>query len=103
MSKAYFNRPALDQIMKSCLDLGERKSADYGAVRDVIADNGLIGIVVRLDDKQARLLSLVQPGHKQQVKDESIRDTLMDVINYATYAISILDGTWGVYGPEVTT
>lgn len=95
MRKSYFNRPALEAIHKSCLDLGERKNKDYGSVRDVIADNGVSGIVTRMDDKQARLLSLVKPGYEQQVKDESIRDTLMDMINYSTYAISILDGTWG--------
>lgn len=93
--KTTFNRPALESIHKECLDLGARKNNDYGAVADAIAMAGVPGVVTRMLDKQVRLLSLTKPGHTQQVKDESLRDTFMDMINYATYAISIIDGTWG--------
>ena len=93
--KAYFNREALEAIHTQCLDLGAKKSHDYGAAGDAIEMAGVPGVVVRMLDKQLRLMSLTKPGHNQAVKDESIRDTLMDMINYATYAVSLLDGTWG--------
>lgn len=95
MSKAFFNRRALEEIHRQCLDLGARKNHDYGAAGDAIEMAGVSGVVVRMLDKQLRLMSLTKPGHEAAIKDESLRDTLMDLVNYATYAISLLDGTWG--------
>lgn len=93
--KSYFNRAGLETIHKECLDLGQKKNHDYGACGDAIAMGGVNGVVVRMLDKQMRLLSLTKPGHVAAVQDEALRDTLMDMINYATYAVSLLDGTWG--------
>jgi len=93
---AYFNRPALEEIQKRALDTGARKSHDYGRAGDGIAMAGVRGVVVRNLDKQLRCMSLTEPGHEQAVKDESLKDTLMDMINYCTYAVSLLEGTWGV-------
>lgn len=93
--KAHFNRPALEGIHRRCLDLGERKSHDYGAVGDAIAMGGVRGVIVRNLDKQLRCMSLSDPSHLARVLDESLKDTLMDMINYATYAVALLEGTWG--------
>ncbi len=41
------------------------------------------GMVIRLSDKIARLARLLAPGYSAKVADETITDTLMDVINYA--------------------
>ncbi len=41
------------------------------------------GMVIRLSDKIARLARLLAPGYSAKVTDETITDTLMDVINYA--------------------
>lgn len=41
------------------------------------------GMVIRLSDKLSRLARLVSPGYSAKVTDESITDTLIDVINYA--------------------
>ena len=41
------------------------------------------GFLVRLTDKISRLTNLLKPEHEQAVKDESIDDTLLDVVNYA--------------------
>ena len=105
MSKSQFNAQALTQIFADCLALGVRKNHDYGAARDTILDNGIGGIATRMDDKQARIMSLTRPGHEPAVRDESLRDTLRDQINYAAYGIMILDGTWGKAGaiPESIT
>ena len=40
------------------------------------------GIVVRMLDKMRRLATLVKPGAAPSVLDESIQDTLQDLINY---------------------
>jgi hypothetical protein len=56
---------------------------------------GVHGIAVRLVDKVSRVMSLTHPSSKgQKVKDESVKDTLEDMINYACYGIMLLDGTW---------
>jgi hypothetical protein len=94
--RSYFNVPALEAIHRECLELGKRKNHDYGAAGDAIEMAGVRGVVVRMLDKQMRLLSLTQAGHVAAVKDEALRDTLKDMINYASYAVSLLDGTWGV-------
>jgi len=44
------------------------------------------GILVRLSDKLMRLISLTKdPTVQAEVKDESIRDTVKDIINYVIY------------------
>lgn len=91
-----FNRQYLEKVHKECLDLGEKKSNDYSSVADGIGICGLKGISVRLVDKVLRIASLTSPGIYQQVTDESIRDTLLDVINYATYGVALMDGQWGL-------
>ena len=58
------------------------KNADYGdSFGDTFNKLGLISAVTRITDKTNRLQSLCV--NKQQVKDESIKDTLMDLANYA--------------------
>lgn len=96
MAKSYFNVPALEKIFADCVATGIRKNHDYGSMRDVIAENGVRGVVIRMDDKQARLLSLTTPGHEAAVKDENTADTFRDMINYAAYGLMLLQGTWGV-------
>lgn len=43
------------------------------------------GILVRLSDKFMRLISLVQVGVAPKNQDEKIEDTVLDIINYASY------------------
>ena len=42
---------------------------------------------IRLGDKFSRFKTLSRSGYEQQVKDESIRDTLIDLANYAIMTI----------------
>jgi hypothetical protein len=90
----YFNRKAIEKTQKDRLDLAEQKNHDYSSSVDCIGTTGINGISVRIFDKASRLLSLVQKGN-QKVKDESIRDTLLDLANYADFGVSLLDNTWG--------
>lgn len=99
-----FNRKALEAIQGKRLDLAERKNNDYSGAVDNIGVTGVPGLAVRLFDKASRLLSLTQAGAEQKVLDESIRDTLLDMGNYADFGVSLLDKTWNnesVIGEEV--
>ena len=64
-----------------------KKNADYG---DAFATYGPIGVLVRIGDKINRLQNISRTGIKL-VGDEGIRDTLIDLHNYAAMAIMLLD------------
>ncbi len=42
---------------------------------------------IRLDDKLNRFKTLSRAGAEQQVSDESIKDTLLDLANYAVMTV----------------
>lgn len=88
------NRMALEKIQKEGLDLAEGKNKDYSTGIDNIGITGRVGLVVRMFDKCARLLSLIVFNQKQNVKDEDVRQTALDLVNYSTYLVSVIDGTW---------
>ena len=79
---------------KICQELTEtykKKNADYGNSFEISLDkHGLIAGIVRMDDKMSRLISL-NSKNEQQVIDESLRDTLMDLANYAIMSVMWLD------------
>lgn len=76
-------------IMNECELLSElliKKNNDYGnSVQDQFNEYGLTSILIRLDDKMKRLKSLQKK--EQQVKDESIEDTLQDLAGYAVLGL----------------
>ena len=72
----------MKQIQAEGLELFIRKNADYG---DSYKQYGLIGVLVRLQDKINRALNISKNGIS--VKDESLRDTLIDLHNYAAMAL----------------
>jgi hypothetical protein len=87
----YYSAPQLPefkQVLDEKYDLACAKNADYGdsfdKLMDKFADAGLDTnkvILVRLADKYNRFENLVL-GSKQQVKDESVLDTLRDMSTY---------------------
>ena len=80
-----------DGICKDLMALHARKNKDYGnAAHESYKEFGLISYVIRLNDKMKRLKSLTKPGVEQEVKSESIEDTLMDLAAYAIMAIESL-------------
>lgn len=80
-----------DGICKDLMALHARKNKDYGnAAHESYKEFGLISYVIRLNDKMKRLKSLTKPGVEQEVKGESIEDTLMDLAAYAIMAIESL-------------
>lgn len=77
-----------DGICHDLMALHARKNKDYGnAAHESYKEFGLISYVIRLNDKMKRLKSLTKPGVEQEVKGESIEDTLMDLAAYAIMAI----------------
>jgi hypothetical protein len=85
-SNIELHRKILDEIH----DTYKRKNADYGnSFEEQFKEYGLLSSQIRLDDKMRRLKQLSK--EKAQVKDESIRDTLMDLANYAIMTVMELD------------
>ena len=74
-------------IQGDALELFTRKNADYG---DAFAKYGIIGVLVRIEDKIQRSVSITKNG-VNLVNDEGIRDTLLDLHNYAAMALMILN------------
>lgn len=77
-------------IAKGMIETYVRKNHDYGNSFDKSLDKfGLVASVVRIGDKMNRIESLVQK--KAMVQDESIRDTLLDMANYAIMTVMWMD------------
>ena len=77
----------LQTIQQEALELFTKKNADYG---DAFATYGTVGVIVRIGDKISRLTSITS-SKVQLVDDEGMRDTLIDLHNYAAMAIMLLD------------
>lgn len=80
-----------EDICKELTETYKKKNADYGnSFENSLDKHGLIAGIVRMDDKMSRLISL-NSKNKQLVLDESLRDTLMDLANYAIMSVMWLD------------
>jgi|TARA_A100001015_G_C14411778_1_gene489445 hypothetical protein len=76
----------LKSIQSEAFELFIKKNADYG---DAFAKYGLIGVLMRIEDKIQRALSISNSGI-QLVNDEGLKDTLLDLHNYAAMALMLL-------------
>jgi len=77
----------MKKIQQDSLELFTKKNIDYG---DAFAKYGVIGVLMRIEDKIQRSLSITKNG-VNLIKDESIKDTLLDLHNYAAMALMLLD------------
>ena len=77
----------LETTQKECLELFRKKNQDYG---DAFAKFGVIGVLMRIEDKIQRAISITK-NNVQLIDDESIKDTLMDLHNYAAMGVMLLD------------
>ena len=68
-------------------ELFKKKNIDYG---DAFAQYGVIGVLMRIEDKLKRSMSITKNG-VNLINDEGIRDTLIDLHNYSAMAILLLD------------
>jgi hypothetical protein len=78
-------------ITEELLDLYLKKNNDYGNSFDISLDeDGLLVAKIRLGDKSKRFESLLKKK-QQEVADESMRDTLIDMANYAIMTVMWMD------------
>lgn len=79
----------LRTIQDEGYELFKKKNADYG---DAFAKYGPVGVIMRMEDKLRRYLSITKTG-VNLVNEESLRDTLIDLHNYSAMAIMLMDET----------
>ena len=77
----------LSKIQSEAFELFTRKNTDYG---DAFAKYGVIGVLMRIEDKIQRALTITKNG-VNLIPDERLRDTLLDLHNYAAMALMLLD------------
>ena len=75
------------KVQKEGFELFKKKNQDYG---DAFAKYGVIGVLMRIEDKIQRSMSITKNG-VNLIEDEKIRDTLIDLHNYAAMAIMLMD------------
>lgn len=91
------SRPKLSDSMEQFMDITTNmakthaaKNHDYGNSFEQSLDKfGLLAAVVRMGDKMNRIESLSKK--EAEVKDESIKDTLLDLANYAIMTVMWLN------------
>ncbi len=93
------------RLNKKADDILVAKGNDYNAAQQEAGDTlfnlricallGIVpspvdGVLIRMSDKLARLVSLTRPGVAQKVSDESFEDTIIDLRNYADYLLAFI-------------
>lgn len=80
------------------LELMKRKNADYSkadplgnffVAESLQACSAEAGIIVRMSDKLSRLVSILSKG-ECQIKDESVDDTIIDIVNYSVLLRAVI-------------
>lgn len=82
----------MEETFKKCIKLAIKKNHDYaGANKDPMGNFrcfGWQGVAVRIGDKFERLANFVKQG-ELETKDESVEDTLIDMINYCAICLEM--------------
>ena len=77
----------------SMAELLIKKQKDYGPKNISLAPGGpLNGLRVRMFDKLARINNLLESGATPE--NESIRDSFIDLANYAIISMMVIDNNW---------
>lgn len=70
-----------------------KKNNDYGdSFSKQFEKYGMTSALIRFDDKLSRLESLTVDGNEQQVTDESVVDTVRDIVGYGILTLMELEG-----------
>ena len=76
------------QLCETLNSIYEKKNHDYGdSFHETFMEEGMAMARIRLSDKLNRFKKLSKNPSNQQVKDESMRDTLLDLANYAIMTV----------------
>lgn len=78
------------EIAMNLTDLFDRKQHDYGSSN--ISDFGEFGILVRVNDKVARLKNLLK--NNKAPKNEALTDSWADIATYSIIALMVRKGLW---------
>ena len=82
---------SFNAIAQDIMELHRKKNSDYGnAAHESYKEFGITSYVIRLSDKMRRLKHLTDPDTVQEIKEESVIDTLMDLAAYSIMAIESL-------------
>ena len=77
----------VEKVQAEVLSLFKRKNQQYG---NAFAKYGTVGVMIRMGEKINRFLSINRLNI--ELKDEeTLRDTLLDLLNYSSMAIMLLD------------
>jgi hypothetical protein len=79
------------EIALSQIVVLDKKQQDYGPHN--ISKFGLVGLLVRINDKFERLCNLIQ--NKLDPENEPLEDSFLDLSNYAVIGRLIRQGKWG--------
>jgi len=88
----------MKEIQATALELFRKKNIDYG---DAFAKFSVIGVLMRIEDKIQRSLSITKNG-VTLINDEGIKDTLLDLHNYAAMALMLLNENEDSSKPNLT-
>lgn len=81
------------ELIDQCGNVLIDKQEDYGPYNISRAPGGpLNGLRVRIYDKISRINNLIDES--KTPKNESLRDSFLDLANYSIIALMVLDGTW---------
>ena len=82
-----------EDIFKECVGVLVKKQKDYGPNSVNNAPGGpLNGLRVRMHDKISRINHLIDSGVSPE--NESLRDSFLDLINYATISLMVIEKNW---------
>lgn len=74
-------------VLNEMHDVYKKKNQDYGnSFGETIQEFGFIPAVARINDKVKRLKNIVK-GQRMMIKDETMRDCLLDIANYCVLTI----------------
>lgn len=75
-------------ITEEMVELYTKKNSDYGdSVHDTYVKYGPVSFLVRMEDKINRVRKLTETDYSSKVTDEKVRDSLIDLANYAIIMI----------------
>ena len=78
----------VEKIQAEALSLFKRKNEQYG---NAFAKYGTVGVMIRMGEKINRFLSVSSLKIELKEEEETMRDTLLDLLNYSSMAIMLLD------------
>ena len=78
----------IEKIQAEALSLFKRKNEQYG---NAFAKYGTVGVMIRMGEKINRFLPISSLKIELKEEEETMRDTLLDLLNYSSMAIMLLD------------